>query len=179
MKSPFHIGIVISAIMGYSMARADCNPLPVPVQQYLSLHPSWSLATNSDLLADDRAIWEHSFPGRCPGFAKAILDREERPTFGLSLFKRHENLVEERLVVLKFESNKYVETTLARTKVGVYNGVAQIKVVWTAPPAKVPDLNAGRDRVISTTSFVYETLESTATTYYFKQCKWHSVLTAN
>jgi hypothetical protein len=149
-----------------SSALADCVPTSPTVKIYLATLPGWHIVTETDLRTDDQALWRQHHSGACPGLAKADLKGDGGASYGLVL-RSGERI---RKVILVSDNRVLREHLVIKHRTGA------IPVVHVAEPGPAYEFETRKRHDIAHQSLVFETMEASATQYYWHDGKLKDVL---
>lgn len=162
----------LSLVSTFGVAQARCNANG-EVQTYLESNPSWKLVNVSDLVGDDRALWQQYHRGLCPGVASLNFGNGHTSVV-LALLSRSRSKRLEKLVVLSQTCSDCSEKVISPA----YEA-DQISVVWRTERGRFHDVMSGRNVFVKNDSAVYEVMESGALLFYWSNGKYRSLQTAD
>lgn len=161
-----------------ALANSPCDNVPNDVQVSLRLESGWSILETTDLIEEDRALWEQFHPGQCPGIAVLNFDGRGENGYALALVQFGNGRDREKLVLFTRKDGQLSKRVLVPPSNILYTNVAAPFVVWRAPPGIYHDLKTDRQIKLLHDGVVYERMEATATLFYFMHGQFKSILTS-
>jgi hypothetical protein len=158
------------------------STLPQQIQSKLEKnYPDWQPEKLENLYEDDRKFWIKAHPNDCPGIAIGHFESKTEPSYALLLVSRPDRKRPGfRILVFSHTgpSAPYVAHLVSKWDVGTfYEGSDQ--VIATVPPGHYEEASGPRKVLIDLDAIWYEVMEKGAILYYWKNGRFHELVTSD
>jgi hypothetical protein len=138
------------------------------------IDPGWSIVQMNDLDTEQVKLWKQHTASDCPGIASADFFGDGKEAHGVALFKRGDDKLLTKLVVLRPTDKGYRSFLLAENL-----GDNRMNVVWPIAPGTYNQYGLSNPTVaIPHTGLAYQYLNESQVLYYVKpEQTFHEVLT--
>jgi hypothetical protein len=177
--------LTIAALSGVPTKAADpcdMSTLPQQIQSKLEKnYPDWQPEKLENLYDDDRKFWIKAHPNDCPGIAIGHFESKTEPSYALLLVSRPDRKRPGfRILVFSHSgpSAPYVAHVVSKWDVGTfYEGSDQ--VIATVPPGHYEEASGPRKVLIDLDGIWHEVMEKGAILYYWKNGRFHELVTSD
>ena len=159
----------------------DVSVLPQEVQTKLEKnYPEWQPERLEHLYDDDRQVWIKAHPTDCPGIAIGHFESKNELSYAFLLISKPDRKrLGFRLIVFSRSGPfaPYVSHLVTKWNIGLlYQGSDE--VIATVPPGHYEEAIGRRDVRTDLDAILSETLEKGAAVYYWRNGRYHELITS-
>jgi hypothetical protein len=160
----------------------DVSALPREVQTRLTqTYSDWQPERVENLYEDDRHFWTEAHPDDCPGIAIGHFELKTELSYALLLVSKPDRK-RPGLRILVFSrptpSTTYVVHLIAKWDTGTfYEGSEQ--VIATVPPGRYEEVMGPKKVQTDLDSISYEFMEKGSILYYWRNGRYHELITSD
>ena len=155
----------------------DRSHLPREVLALIQHHyPGWDIVRLKDLRADDQRLWLRHHGKLCPGIAVGSFERAGYLSYALSLFKRRQTGYDQIFVVASKHGVHYGLRQLGSK--GESAQVPYLSVIYALPPGKYSRPEGEMNVTTHLDSIGLEAIEAASVMYYWRDGRYHVVVTS-
>ncbi len=172
-----------AAFCAQSKATNPCDPSVVPkeVQSRLDKdYPDWQVEKLENLDDDDRKLWTNAHPNDCPGIAIGHFESKTELSYALLLVSKPDRKRQGFRVVAFTPSGPsapYVSHLVTKWNDGLYYSASD-EVIATVAPGHYKEAIGSKNVQTDLDAILCETLEKGAAVYYWKNGRYHELITS-
>ena len=176
-------GLLCLAVCTASKAADPCDPsvLPKEIQTKLEKdYPDWQPERLEHLDSDNRKLWASAHPNDCPGIAIGHFESKSELSYALLLVSKPDRRRQGFRVVAFTRGGPpttYIPHLVTKWSIGLYYYNSD-EVIATVPPGRYAEATGPKNLQTDLDSILCETLEKGAAVYYWKNGRYHELITS-
>jgi hypothetical protein len=173
----------VSSTTARAVDLCDISSLPKEIQVKLEKnYPDWQPEKLENLDQEDRSLWTKAHPNDCPGIAVGHFESKDELSYALLLVSKPDrNRLGLRIVAYSRSASlaPYIGRLIIKWDIGMLLNQDSDQVIATAPTRHYEEAIGPKKVDTTLDSILYETMEKGAILYYWKNGRYHELITSD